>query len=183
MVIKLVKAYRGECHATPWGYRIRRWPEIWMWELSTWRFQFPGGMLPTVYLRGGLYLYYYLLLVKRRKNVGSVGCVGQTEKSPQKASREVFQITYTNYTNYITRRNTAVCQTIHGPMDRLNEWTAPSRRRPLNASTMKTIASCGHTLPTSWQPITSPAGSRPSMGLRPMNTSARSGHLSQTDSF
>ena len=26
----------------------------------------------------------YLLLVKRRKNVGSVGCVGQTEKSPQK---------------------------------------------------------------------------------------------------
>lgn len=84
-------------------------------------FSFLEGCCPLCIYEG---VYTYIItyfFVKRRKNVGSVGCVGQTEKSPQKASREVFQITYTNYTNYITRRNTAVCQTIHGPMDRLNE--------------------------------------------------------------
>ena len=67
----------------------------------------------------------------------------------------------------------------NGQVERMNR---PSRRQLLNASIMNTIARCGNTLPTSWQPTTLPAGSRPSTGLRPMNMSARSGHLSQTNS-
>ena len=47
-------------------------------------FSFLEGCCPLCIYEGGNSYIIYLLLVKRRKNVGSVGCVGQTEKSPQK---------------------------------------------------------------------------------------------------
>jgi transposase-like protein len=67
----------------------------------------------------------------------------------------------------------------NGQVERMNRTI---KRRPSNASTTRAMTSCGRTSPTSWPPITSPAGSRRSTGSRPTNTSPRSGRQSQTGS-
>ena len=82
MVIKLVKAYRasagGPPRVTVYGADLRFLYENCQLD----GFSFPEGCCPLCIYEGVNTYIIYLLLVKRRKNVGSVGCVGQTKKSP-----------------------------------------------------------------------------------------------------
>ena len=84
MVIKLVKACRvsagGPSRVTVYSADLRF--ECENCQLDG--FSFLEGCCPLCIYEGVNTYIIHLLLIKRRKNVGSVGCVGQTEKSPQK---------------------------------------------------------------------------------------------------